>query len=325
MNEPEVRSDDDIILLDGGIGHLLKSRGVEQLAEKLNYDQLFAAGGLANDICPEIVQDVHRDYVNAGANVLTTNAFGCTRWSLKRIGLENEALELAAAGARLARQVAQEAERPVLVAGCLPPLAESYQPATQLDFELMQPQYAELAGAQEPNVDLFLCETMSSVEEALAAITAAGPFGKPVWVSFTLQDNLRAVLRSGETLQKAVGAVVELPGVEAVLVNCCAPQAVAAALPVVQKAVPAGVRIGGYANGFVKTTSEWLAEQGGPGEAEAPVQPVPSEYDSEGIILPEAYAAHAQQWVEGGAAIVGGCCGVGPQHIAALAGLKRSR
>ena len=111
--------------------------------------------------------------------------------------------------------------------------------------------------------------------------------------------------------------MAQVPGLQALLVNCCSPAAVAAALPVLRAAAPStGVLVGGYANGFQTTTSEWLAG----GTSSESIRSLPEEeYDSEGLILPSAYAQHAQQWVARGAGIVGGCCGVSPRHIARIA------
>lgn len=198
--------------------------------------------------------------VPAGADVLTVNNFACTEWSLARIGQADRQLELVTAAARLARRAADDAAaagRPVLVAGSLPPLRESYRAAAGLsDFELMQPQYNELAGALKPYCDLLLCETLASVAEGLAAATAASASGLPWWVSWTVEDRQDApLLRSGEPLAAAVEAVAQLPGLAALLVNCSCPQAVAAALPVLAAAAPPGVLVGGFANGFKTTTS----------------------------------------------------------------------
>lgn len=127
-------------------------------------------------------------------------------------------------------------------------------------------------------------------------------------------------------LQDAVAAVAQLPGLQAVLVNCCAPQAVTATIPRLRACVPAGVRVGGYANGFRISTSEWLASSGGEGgtTSEGPgfesfVKQPAEDYDVDGLILPVAYARHACCWHSLGASIIGGCCGVGPRHIACVA------
>jgi len=160
--------------------------------------------------------------------------------------------------------------------------------------------------------------------------------GKPLWVSFTLEDSSAAVLRSREPLAGAIRPLLTQPHLQALLVNCCAPAAVTAALPVLGKAAPAALRVGAYANGFRVTTSEWLGGGvGGDGGDENRLQRLlevdESDYSAEsGIITPAAYARHAAAWRrEGGwggsgtagsagASIIGGCCGVGPEHIKAL-------
>lgn len=324
-----------LLVLDGGMGHLLKAKGVRRLCKNLEFEELFAATAMANEHLPELVQEVHAQYIDAGADVITTNSFGCTEWSLAKVGRPELALPLTEEAGKLAREAADCAGREVLVAGCLPPQQESYQVEGLAPLELLQPLYHNAASALAPHVDLLLCETVSGVQEGLAAATAASVSGKPWWISFSLEDNESALLRSGEALQDAVEAVRDLPGLEALLVNCCAPAAVRAALPVLHATAPQGVRIGGYANGFQTTTTEWLrgsatagqgagAPGGGgdPGSSGgagvAPRLPA-GEYDEAGVILPGAFAVHAVGWVrECGATVVGGCCGTGPEHIREL-------
>ena len=105
-------------------------------------------------------------------------------------------------------------------------------------------------GASSPSrpsqVDLFLCETMASAEEGRAAATAACEAGKPVWVSWTLDDDAVGLLRSGETLAAAADAVADLP-IAARLVNCSRPETIDAALSALK---PLGAPVGAYANGF---------------------------------------------------------------------------
>lgn len=139
--------------------------------------------------------------------------------------------------------------------------------------------------------------------------------GKPLWVSFTLEDSTAAKLRSGEPLADAAAALASQPHLEALLVNCCAPAAASAALPALRAAAPARLRVGVYANGFRTTTTEWLTGGKGPRlEADE------ADYDAaSGIITPDAYARSAAGWRDAGASVVGGCCGVGPEHIQAVA------
>jgi len=142
---------------------------------------------------------------------------------------------------------------------------------------------------------------MASAEEARAAVTAASESGKPVWVSWTLADHGTPRLRSGEAIAAAAGALDGLP-VAARLVNCCRPEAIAAALP---ELIGLGGPVGAYANGF---TSIEALKHGGT------VDVLHARHDLD----PDAYAGHAVGWVEAGADIVGGCCEVGPPHIATL-------
>jgi S-methylmethionine-dependent homocysteine/selenocysteine methylase len=117
---------------------------------------------------------------------------------------------------------------------------------------------------------------------------------------------------------RAVLAALPTPPA-ALLFNCCAPQAVTAALRALGPQPPA-LRTGGYANGFRQTTSSWLAG----GEQQLASITCAAEHDAEGTVTPEAYRAHAAQWVEAGATVLGGCCGVGPEHIRRLADLPET-
>lgn len=150
----------------------------------------------------------------------------------------------------------------------------------------------------------------------LTGVSTHYPFtGKPLWVSFTLEDSAAAALRSREPLADAVAPLLRHHHLEALLLNCCAPGAVAAGLPALAAAAPRGLRLGAYANGFRTTTSEWLG--GGGGQELLAVDE--AEYDAGGLITPDAYAAHARRWRAAGAGVVGGCCGVGPEHMRGVA------
>jgi len=130
----------------------------------------------------------------------------------------------------------------------------------------------------------------------------------------TLQDDLSGRLRSGESLTDAVRDIDASPQLGALLLNCCAPQSVTSGLEHLRDICPPGVRMGGYANGFQTTTSEWLS-----GKEEAAFHTTSEKDFEDGVITPSAYARHTAEWVSKGAEIVGGCCGVGPRHIQQVA------
>lgn len=311
-----------LLILDGGLGHQLKSKGIDKIAASagLKYEEFFASGTLANSEQFELVLDAHTDFVKAGADVITTNSFGCTEFTLGKIGKAEYATSLAGAAGKIARQAASSAGRDITVAGSLPPLLESYQTRDLYAFEEMQPRYRELVTALAPHVDIFLCETMSTISEALAAGSVCSETGKPWWCSFTLEDTTHAHLRSGERLIDAVKAIQELPGLECICLNCCAPQSISAAMPILREATPERIQVGAYANGFQTTTSEWLAQGS---DYKHQLESKPEEYGKDGIVLAEAYKRYAEDWVKNGATVIGGCCGIGPEHISKLCELKK--
>ncbi|MDZ7749674.1 MAG: homocysteine S-methyltransferase family protein [Halofilum sp. (in: g-proteobacteria)] len=174
----------------------------------------------------------------------------------------------------------------------------------------LEPQYREQAALLAEYVDLFLCETMSTASEALAAARGAASTGLPVWVSWTVADDGSGRLRSGEDIGDAV-ATLAGEHVDAVLVNCSMPESVDAAMPALAR--HAGRPFGAYANGF---------EPIGPGHEIDAGRNVP---EARSGLNPERYAAHVSGWLDAGAQIVGGCCEVGPAHIARLRTLLDAR
>jgi S-methylmethionine-dependent homocysteine/selenocysteine methylase len=249
---------------------------------------------------PDLVRDLHAEFIRAGARVITINTYSATPERLAREGAEDLFRPLQKRGIELARQARDEAGD-AAIAGCLSPLFGSYAPALTISFDETLGIYRRIVEEQADGVDLFLCETMASADEARAAVTAASESGKPVWVSWTLADHGTPRLRSGETIADASAALGALP-VAARLLNCCRPEAIAAALP---ELLALGGPVGAYANGF---TSVDALKHGGT------VDVLHARHDLE----PHAYADQAIGWVEAGAGIVGGCCEVGPAHIAAL-------
>lgn len=281
-----------VILTDGGMGQELVRRSRSEPTP------LWSARVLIDE--PDLVRDLHAEFIRAGARVITINTYSATPERLAREGAEDLFRPLQKRGVELARQARDEAGD-AAIAGCLSPLFGSYAPTLTISFEDTLDIYRRIVAEQADGVDLFLCETMASAQEARAAVTAASESGKPVWVSWTLADHGAPRLRSGETIADAVDALGDL-SVTARLLNCCRPEAIAAALP---ELVALGGPVGAYANGF---TSVEALKHGGT------VDVLHARHDLD----PQAYADQAIGWVEAGASIVGGCCEVGPAHIAAL-------
>jgi S-methylmethionine-dependent homocysteine/selenocysteine methylase len=285
-----------VVLLDGGTGLELLNRSANKTPRHWSAEYLLSE--------PDLVREVHLDYIRAGAKVVTVNAYSATYTRMSLVDAAERVPELqrrACEIARAARDAAGEAAADVAVAGCLPPLNGTYRPDRVRDFATNLEEYRRLAALQAPHVDLFLCETMSTAAEARAAATAACEHGKPVWVGWSLMDDA-PWLRSGERIAAAVAALAGLD-VGAVLANCAPPESVSAAIP---ELVATGLPAGGYANGFTGIPATFL-----PGRTR-------EQLHARTDLGPDIYADFAMRWIADGAAIVGGCCEVGPAHIARL-------
>jgi S-methylmethionine-dependent homocysteine/selenocysteine methylase len=282
-----------VTLLDGGMG--------QELLRRADADPtpLWSTRVLIDQ--PNLVRDVHADFIAAGADVITVATYTATRCRLGPAGIEQDYEQLQTLACKLAVE-ARGDRGDVRIAGCLSPYGWTYRPELAPPFDELWPQYAESAALQAPHVDLFICETMGSIDEARAAVTGAAVTGKPVWVSWTLHDDDTGRLRSGEALSDAISAVSGLQPA-ATLVNCSVPEALTAAMPILANSP---VAFGAYANGFSEIASDY--EQG----------QVTTMLGRRHDLDPSSYADTACEWIAQGATIVGGCCEIGPQHIAEL-------
>ena len=285
-----------IVLLDGGMGQELIRRSANPP------HPLWSAKILMDE--PELVEALHIEFIEAGARIITLNSYSATPERLAQHELTDQFSALqqrAIETAKRARDKAQRENTPVKIAGCLPPMFTSYRGDLAPDFNACLDHYRAIAAEQAEAVDLFICETMGSIREGKAAAMAAIETGRPVWLSFTLDDNLNCALRSGEPLADAGDAVSDI-GLDAALLNCSTPETIDAAMALLTGAFP---KVGAYANAFTSV---------------APLQPggTVDVLSGRKDLGPEAYAVHALKWIDAGAKIVGGCCEVGPAHIARL-------
>lgn len=286
-----------ITILDGGMGRELQRVGAPFRQPEWSALPLIES--------PDHVAQVHENYAAAGAQVITTNAYAIVPFHIGEDRFKKEGRGLATRAAQLAREVANNHEG-VRVAGCIPPVLGSYLP-DRFTEAAARPLIELLVEAQGDYVDLWLAETQSSIAEVelVADVLRNEATAKPLWCSFTLQDQLEAGearLRSGESVVRAVRAVEALDA-EAISFNCSQPEVMEAA---VAEAVPlTTLPVGVYANAFVTDSHAGrLANEG-----------LTQVRDD---VTPEAYLEWAKRWVEAGATIIGGCCGVGPEHIRAL-------
>lgn len=285
-----------IILLDGGMGQELIRRSPDAVTSLW--------GAIVMRDHPHLVQGLHEDFLRAGATVLTINTYSLTRPRLAMKDADELFEPMQTAACELAMAAINATGANAMLAGSMPPLVGSFHPDTVLPVDEAAEHFAEIAALQAPYVDLILCETMSSIREAQGALKGAATAGKPIWLSFTTDDEDGTILRSGETLADAVIAIRDAPHLAAILVNCTRPETITQAIPILSENCT--LPVGGYANGFVNISAGY-----GPGST---VTALTSRTD----LTPDTYAAIAMDWVKAGATIVGGCCEVGPAHIAQL-------
>jgi len=272
-----------VVVFDGAMGTMLYSKGV---FINQNYDELDLRA-------PDLVREVHRAYVDAGAEVIETNTFGASRTKLTGYGLETQVHAINKAAAELARQ---EAGDNVLVAGAVGPLGVRLEPygPTSLD-EAKEIFVEQMKGLKDGGADFFILETFADLSEIEQAIRAAREVdsGMPVVAQMTINtDCLTPYGASAPDIAKALDAF----GADIIGLNCSVgPQII---LDAIEK--------------MAKVTRKKLSAQPNAG--------MPREVQGRSMYMasPEYMATYAGHLVRAGAKVVGGCCGTTPEHIAAI-------
>ena len=287
----------DISFLDGGVGQEINSRSSASQSHPLWSIQVMTDE-------PEIVLEVHKDFLKAGARTISINSYTATPTRLTRANEFHRFEEIHKTAIQLAQEAIRQCNIPrdeISIAGCLPPLAASYVASVALDYDASLQEYHAIIEAEKDGVDVFLAETLSNITEAKAAADALRSHELACHLSLTLSDNCDNRLRSGEPLEQAIDELGAI-GLASLSVNCSFPEALDKAMPVLGKS---GIRCGGYANGF--TSIEGLK----PGTT---VDNLTARTD----LSMKRYADHVDKWIDAGATIIGGCCEITPAYIAYL-------
>ncbi len=292
--------DGGVVVLDGATGTELQHRGAP-----MNRAAWCAAATLTH---PELLRQVHEDYVRAGADVLTANTFASSRRMLTPAGLGDQVGEINAKAVHIAREARQRAaaDRQVVVAGSLStmqpmlPGTGKLDPAFEATAEEAKATYRELADLlAEAGADLILMEMMCDLEQAGHAMEAALATGLPVWVGFSVRAAVdgRVTMHGREDLDFAdvIDPIMRIGGSVAGVMHSYSDETTSA-LDVLFR----------HWSGPVSAYPE-------SGYFEMP------DWRFVDIVGAEVFAEQTRRWVESGVQIVGGCCGIGPEHIEAMA------
>ena len=277
------RLQNEIIVFDGGTGTYLYNKGIfiNRCFEELN---------LSN---PELVKEVHRDYINAGVDVIETNTFGANKFKLAAQGLESKVYEINYKGAQLAKSVAKDN---VFVAGSVGPLGVQIEPLGKLSYDEAKEVFVEqIKGLLDGDVDIIILETFGFVEELVQGVRAIRELDIEIPIIAQVTINSEGNLLSGEPLERFVEEISKHQ-VDVIGLNCSeGPRMMLEALEHLRE-----------------LTSLPLSVQPNAG--------LPQNIGGRNIYMtsPEYMAEYAKRFIQTGAAIIGGCCGTYPSHIKAI-------
>jgi len=269
------------VLGDGAMGTMLQLAGLTDGApERWNVER------------PDVISAIHRAYVEAGSDFISTNTFGGTRNRLQLDGLADRVAELNEAGARLAR----DAAGPRLVAGSIGPTGELMEPLGLLTPDGARESFAEQARALKAGgVDFALIETMSALEEAQAAVAGARDAGLPVAVTMSFDTNFHTMM--GVKPARAVATLAGW-GVRLIGANCGnGPAEISRIMTEMAQAKPEGVFLMAKSNAGMPRWKDDRITYGG---------------------TPEVMAEYARSMLALGVRVIGGCCGSAPEHVASM-------
>jgi len=285
------------LILDGATGTELNRRGVDTGLP------LWSANALMNERDANILKQIHMDYLDAGADIITTNTFRTHARALAPSGNAHRALELTRRAVDIARDAIHtvnpfdktqgKSDSPKFIAGSISTLEDCYEPDLVPPDDQLRAEHSErVHHLLECGVDFFLIETINTICEAVIIAKLATITGAPVVVSFVCNPDGKIL--SGETLTEAARQLLPL-GISAIGVNCGPTSNLAKPLAELESACGQDFPLIAYGNiGYADEKVGWVNT------------------DAED---PKAYCQHAIHWK---ARIIGGCCGTTPQHIAEL-------
>ena len=290
MKEVSVRLNSDLpVILDGAMGTQLLDRGLDLKPPLWSAEIL--------ELSPIIIEEIHKDYIKVGAEIITTNTFRTTTRTFRKVFQNNleKARKHAWKSCKIAVNAARKAAgKDVFVAGSIGPLEDCYIPELFPGEQVGLYEYNEIGEwLDEAGVDLFLIETMGRIDEARCALRAVDKYRVEKWVSFLIKD--ANTIFDGTNLRTGSMAV-ESEGASAILINCSKLDDAVKAMELIANTV--SIPVGVYPN--LGKSSPW---------AKSTIKRLFSE---------EEFIQWMKRAVSSGAKIIGGCCGSSPKYIEAL-------
>jgi len=294
-----------ITLIDGAMGTQIRARGYEVPS---HHSSIWSAQALMDN--PHIVKEIHKDYISAGAEIITTNNYAVTQNLLERENLGHRLEELTSLSIDIAREAKKESGKNIKIAASLPPLDTSYRPDLVGDITSIEKKYMEIVDIVKDRVDLIIIETMSSSMEASGALSACAKADIEVWLGYTLQGIRKNILPSGENLIDAINKVKHF-NISAYVINCSSANITTEAIKLLSNEIDKP--FGGYANSV--NVSQIINSENEVDNAEN------MQVEHQQLINALDYSVIVKNWIDDGATIVGGCCGTSPEHIKKISDL----
>ena len=296
---------DKITLIDGAMGTQIRARGYEVPS---HHSSIWSAQALMDN--PHIVKEIHKDYISAGAEIITTNNYAVTQNLLERENLGHKLEELTSLSIDIAKEAKKESGKNIKIAASLPPLDTSYRPDLVGDITSIEKKYMEIVDIVKDRVDLIIIETMSSSMEASGALSACAKADIEVWLGYTLQGIRKNILPSGENLIDAINKVKHF-NISAYVINCSSANITTEAIKLLSNEIDKP--FGGYANSV--NVSQIINSENEVDNAEN------MQVEHQQLINALDYSVIVKNWIDDGATIVGGCCGTSPEHIKKISDL----
>ena len=295
----------ELRILDGGMGQELLARGMKPNGT------LWSAGALLEEKDYSLVEDVHKDFVEAGADVIVTNTFTTRRVRLRENNVEDKFEKLNKVAGEIAKKVKKEYPK-ILIAGGLPPQNTTYSADERNENEILK-NFKDQAKILNSFVDFFYFDVLSSIKEISIAINSIKEFDKPFLIGAHISEG--TTLPSGEKLSDIMKSI-DSKNLLGLILACVSPENFQKNIKEIKKiSCPFGFKLnafertkitGGYTNNFKKSKS------GNPNEF----------LGQRRDLTPEKMAEFAKKFKEAGATILGGCCEIRPSHIKAFSKLK---